>query len=309
MKADFSKIASKKLLAVIMVIILSLASGIIPAHGYQKLPAPDWVTVSANQDYTKTVTIKTPAYMLEHIDYYEYSTDGFLTKTMLSKSGGEFVFDTTTSFSLRYVRYDVESEIYTVTVDINKITIITSDSVKITVLIPFGSSVHTDITLSAYEIVSGTAVTAIQSKLDENAEFRLYNTAIMRNNKPYTLPEDVQYLFPCDGYDSRLCKLYSVDNKGNMTLVESAPEMNMLLTSTKLSGMFAVVQDKRYRPGDVNGDTEITATDARLALRIAARIDTPTEQQLISADINKNSVVDAADARKILRAAAKLESL
>lgn len=309
MKADFCKAAAKKLLAVILVLSLSIASGVISVHGYQKLPAPDWVTVSANQDYTKTVTIKTPAYMLEHIDYYEYSTDGFITKSMLSKTGGEFVFDTTTEFSLRYVRYDVESEIFTVTVDINKITIITSDSVNITVLIPFGSAVHTDITLSAYEIVSGTVTELISNKLGEGSEFRIYNTAITRNGKPYTLPENIYYMFPCEGYDSRFCKLYHIDSKGNMTLIESAQEMTMRLTSTMLTGMFAVVQDKRYRPGDVNGDTEITAVDARLALRFSAKLEKPSEKQLISADLNNNSAIDAAEARKILRAAAKLEKL
>lgn len=299
----------KRITSAILVICIMLSVGIFPAYGYEKLPAPDWVTVTPNSDYSKTVTIKTPTYMMEHIDYYEYSTDGFLTKTMLSKSGGEFVFDKTTEFSLRYVRYEIESEIYTVTVDINKITVITSDSLNISLLIPFGSSVHTDITLSAYEIVSGGAVDAVSSLLSSTAEFRLYNTAAMRGGRAYKLPEKVKWLFPCDGYEARFCKLYIVDSKGRLTEIESSPEMNMLLCETDMTGLFIVAQDKQYRPGDLNGDCDITALDARLALRISAKLEKASDRQLSAGDINKTSVIDAADARLILRASAKIDKL
>ena len=60
--------------------------------------------------------------------------------------------------------------------------------------------------------------------------------------------------------------------------------------------------------GDVNGDGIITAADARLILRRAARIITFTMEQDALADVDKDGKITAADARKVLRVSAKLES-
>lgn len=62
-----------------------------------------------------------------------------------------------------------------------------------------------------------------------------------------------------------------------------------------------------FKLGDVNGDGNINATDARLALRISARLETPTDAQIKAADIDGNGTVTAGEARKILRYSAKLD--
>ncbi|MCR5689018.1 MAG: InlB B-repeat-containing protein [Clostridiales bacterium] len=62
-------------------------------------------------------------------------------------------------------------------------------------------------------------------------------------------------------------------------------------------------------PGDVNLDGKVDATDARLALRAAAKLDTLEGQAFLNADIDGDGKIDATDARRILRAAAKLETL
>lgn len=67
------------------------------------------------------------------------------------------------------------------------------------------------------------------------------------------------------------------------------------------------VELKPRELGDVDGNLNITAADARLALRISARIQVPDETQKTYADIDKNGKVTAADARIILRIAARLE--
>ncbi len=61
------------------------------------------------------------------------------------------------------------------------------------------------------------------------------------------------------------------------------------------------------KPGDVDGNGKITAADARLALRISAKLEKATEYQTRIADMDKNGKITAADARKILRISAKLE--
>lgn len=60
--------------------------------------------------------------------------------------------------------------------------------------------------------------------------------------------------------------------------------------------------------GDVNLDGTISAADARLALRISAKLDLITGQAYTNADVDYDGKVKASDARKILRYAAQLES-
>ncbi len=63
-----------------------------------------------------------------------------------------------------------------------------------------------------------------------------------------------------------------------------------------------------YRLGDVNFDGEITAADARLALRIAAQLEPDaTDVQRFVADVTGDGKVEAKDARRILRVSAQLD--
>lgn len=65
--------------------------------------------------------------------------------------------------------------------------------------------------------------------------------------------------------------------------------------------------DKDVKPGDVNGDGNVLADDARLALRYSAKLQKLTDKQVKAADTDGNGQVLADDARRILRASAKLE--
>ena len=60
--------------------------------------------------------------------------------------------------------------------------------------------------------------------------------------------------------------------------------------------------------GDVDADGLHSAADARMALRFAVGLDTPTDAQKAAADANEDGAVTAADARLILRMAVGLES-
>ena len=61
--------------------------------------------------------------------------------------------------------------------------------------------------------------------------------------------------------------------------------------------------------GDVNKDGKINSKDARLALRISARLESADVLTATLADANKDGKVNSKDARLILRASAKLEAL
>ena len=61
--------------------------------------------------------------------------------------------------------------------------------------------------------------------------------------------------------------------------------------------------------GDVDGNGKITASDARAALRISAKLDKVSAETEKLADIDGNGKVTASDARKILRFSAKLDKV
>ena len=74
------------------------------------------------------------------------------------------------------------------------------------------------------------------------------------------------------------------------------------------SFIYHVVERTSVLLGDVNMDGQINAADARLALRISARLETAEYTALLAADTDLNGKIDASDARKILRVSARLES-
>ncbi|MBQ7637841.1 MAG: hypothetical protein IJS90_02955 [Clostridia bacterium] len=61
--------------------------------------------------------------------------------------------------------------------------------------------------------------------------------------------------------------------------------------------------------GDLDVDGTITASDARLALRSAVKLESPTSFGISVGDVDRDDSVTSADARIILRAAVELESM
>ena len=85
------------------------------------------------------------------------------------------------------------------------------------------------------------------------------------------------------------------------------------LVGTPLSAELAVTASvpktiaKRYTMGDVDGDGDIKAADARLALRASVKLEVLSESQFTAADADFDGAINASDARSILRASVKLE--
>lgn len=298
-----------KILSIIIAVIIIFSLSIGTYADSDPLPAPDWVSISTNSDGSKTVAISTPSYMLDAVSYYEYSTDSKLTWEKLNdNTGGEFVFDTTTEFALRYISSGFYSGIYEFTVEITKYSVITS-SAGVSLLVPYESQLPQGISLFSYEIISGTDYTAISEYFGENKSFILTEVFIIHNNDVYNNTLSNEWLFPAGDLDVRYCKLYHIDDRGVITEIESLREMNVLHCTTDKTGLFAVVEDKTYSKGDVNGDAVVSAADARLALRYSAQLEVFLPVQLDAADVDNNDTVTASDARTILRVSASLESI
>ncbi len=101
---------------------------------------------------------------------------------------------------------------------------------------------------------------------------------------------------------------------GEWTVVKEATETEegkeeraCSVCGTKEEKVIPVKDPSQVLLGDLNGDGKITAADARLVLRISAKLDSPTPEQAKAADFNGDGKVNAADARLVLRKAAKLD--
>lgn len=84
------------------------------------------------------------------------------------------------------------------------------------------------------------------------------------------------------------------------------------------SGMKIILKDKNGKTldektiavlGDVDGNAQITAADARIALRASVELENLNGWELLAAKVNGNAQITAADARMILRASVGLETL
>ena len=71
------------------------------------------------------------------------------------------------------------------------------------------------------------------------------------------------------------------------------------------------IEKLAYLLGDANLDGQITAADARIILRISAKLETLEDNKIAveNIDVNFDGTVSASDARTVLRVAAKLESM
>ena len=99
--------------------------------------------------------------------------------------------------------------------------------------------------------------------------------------------------------------------KHTFKLISIALSIIILCMSFSFSS-FAKDIDNVYetsRFGDLDGNSQVNAADARLCLRAAAGLETLDGKAMNSADIDGDGEVTSADARKILRSASKIETL
>ena len=88
--------------------------------------------------------------------------------------------------------------------------------------------------------------------------------------------------------------------KESLTTAERATEPEQELSTEPITA-------PQFKPGDVNGDGEITVLDARLILRRAIKLITLTPGQEKLADADGDGKITVVDARIVLRIATKLD--
>ena len=150
------------------------------------------------------------------------------------------------------------------------------------------------ITLSSNNIITGGSVSC---KIDASGGigtlsycFTLFKDGKVVRNGAYSSKNETQFAFSQPGNYKVFCTV--TDNENTIVSSFSAE----IIVSDVMSG-------------DVDGDSRISAGDARLVLRHSAGLEKLSEKALTAADVNKDKLVNAADARRILRCAANIEKI
>ena len=121
----------------------------------------------------------------------------------------------------------------------------------------------------------------------------------------------------CTGCDEKLAEGEEIPATGNHTFGEwkivKVPTTNENGTEERQCTVCGKKEERTigktaYTPGDVNGDGGVTAADARIILRVSAKLEQLSDAQFVIADINSDGKVNASDARTALRISAKLDS-
>lgn len=98
---------------------------------------------------------------------------------------------------------------------------------------------------------------------------------------------------------------FTVPKGGNYTASITVIDADTTITTAEGGNMFA---DEKAKRGDANCDGNVSASDARFALRCAARLETIEDALKYAVDVNDDGRISASDARIILRISARLEN-
>ncbi len=130
--------------------------------------------------------------------------------------------------------------------------------------------------------------------------------------KPYTIAKESADGFAVVSVNTSVAELLAASNA---TAVLTATGEKVAETAKLATGMVLALMDGETVVdsmeivvlGDVNGDSKITAADARVALRISVELESPAALYLTAAGVNGNKTISSSDARCILRAAVELD--
>ncbi len=115
---------------------------------------------------------------------------------------------------------------------------------------------------------------------------------------------DVQAVLPSAIPSKTGYKFLGWSTDGSAVKTEYAAGANAYIISDMT--LYAV-WEKEIMRGDADGNGKVTASDARIALRISAKLQSGTESEITACDLDGNKKVTASEARMILRFSARLE--
>ncbi|MCR5781492.1 MAG: dockerin type I repeat-containing protein [Clostridia bacterium] len=180
----------------------------------------------------------------------------------------------------------------------------------------YGFSTSTDSGADTNRIAYGTDYARCQGLfVNSSIDFYYSGASYWRLRTPYynSITDDVDYDGQVYGilYTShtwlgvRPALNVNLQSAISQSLIKITDGNNLVINGP--AGTAIPETGKTYAPGDVDGNGQILADDARLALRFSAKLEDLNETQQKAANVDGNGQVLADDARQILRFSAKLQ--
>lgn len=301
----------KKFIGLILTIFMFICV-FAPIKAYA-LPNITWVSEALvnteNPNDGKRIIFLTPLTLGIAIDSYEYKINDGSWQKVADGEGAEIIIQENCTLYLRYFSNSTASEEFIKQVVVFTPIYIEDLRTGIILEISSGSGLPDNIGIASYEIIEGVDYNNAAMSLEDAKPLVLYDINLIYQNEIFDFSKNVIWKLPVpEGFTSSFCKVYYLDSNSKAVAMDTSLIDDKLVFTTNLTGLFFIVDEGSFK-GDVDGDGKITAADARLALRAAAKLTTLTKAQLEAADLTNDGRVTAEDARKILRVAAKLETI
>ena len=258
------------------------------------------------------IEVITPVELLDVIAYYEYrENEGSWTPVLTTNTHFELVRSSDRKVTVKYVTFDgFESPELVLDIVIPDGHILTEDEFGVSAKLPEESAIGPGSVLVVKQITDGAYYEAAKMKASVNS-FVLLDAAFLTDGEPAEPDSEIRWTIPLPAkYRGDVCVLYSLAPDGTFTVLRYDPKGVDLEFTAPYAGMFLII-DAHYmdgvEPGDVDNDKNLTAADARLALRSAIGLVNLMHWALEAADVDGDSDVTAADARIILRRSIGLE--
>ena len=300
----------KKLISILMSIVIAMGTFVgLSAVGSATSPLPPEIYLSApNQQYIAgeeiTFEVKIPAYVIKDVVYVQLlidcNTDVLKFKTSDHSKGESAITETEKGYKIEYYPWAMATATDTYTA-------------SITFRVSEGEIDVNAHALLGYRDAEELKEARLAADLPENTVYTyddVPHLSVAGDIAIYRIG-DIIYL-PYSITRSKLKEKITstVDGCTVDYLTAYDSENEYALTGDEVSVSFDGRQVECVKIcilGDINKNGTVTAADARLALRAAARLDEYEGIEKLAADVDKDGKSTSADARQILRVAASID--
>ncbi|MBR2414261.1 MAG: dockerin type I repeat-containing protein [Clostridia bacterium] len=298
----------------------------LPVAKAAEVPAITWAYTEEKSDHA-VLHFETPAQYLGQIDAYELRTDYVDWIRVADGAGGKMQIPDGGNVYLRCTFEGWYSAVWSTRVEFGSAYILTDSVSGAGIAYRASDNFPANAYLSADRITSGKVFEDVQQAVQTSKHFELYDI--------YFLYADGHTFDPADSAIIRLplgtqlkrekCKVYYVDEIGKRLLELPANyDRTCISFRSKGPGLYFVTDESkgedaaptpsapamgsalnfygaRLLMGDIDGDSAVTANDARSVLRASVGLETLNVLQAECADTDWNGKITAGDARTVLR--------
>ena len=290
------------------------------------VPKITWCSLE-QLDTQAVLHFETPETLLQQIDGYELRTETTDWFPVADSAGGSLSLPEGGYVYLRCFKDGVYSEVWSAYAQFGEAYIIADNISGASVAYRASSRFPQNAYLSADRITSGSVYESVQQAVQASKYFELYDIYFLYADGLTFAPGNAAIIRLPLGENLKRghCRVYYVDEVGKrMMVVDESYDRTSVTFRSRGAGLYFVTDEwdgvseiraaavhaigagfdfygKKLICGDADGDSVVTAADARMVLRGAVGLDNLSLVQQECADVDADLSITSADARAVLR--------